>query len=144
MCEMTRTKSSEQLWCVNLVPVQHTFRYSFRLLWTDSSEIPNMFTTYSEWFSASGGQVSSLDPHFYLILSLLVVPGVQHFSMSHNTSELGRTLKKNSCSSHCLQSKTYFQHFTSSIAPFPILEQNLMQLCCSFKSAILLILQNHT
>ena len=38
--------------------------------------------------------------------------------------------------SHCLRSNTDFQHFRSSMAPFPSLKQYLMQTCCTFKPDI--------
>jgi hypothetical protein len=56
------------------------------------------------------------------------------FGIYHTISELGKPLK-NLWSSHCLLSKSYFQHFKSFSSIFPNLKQNSMQIHCSFKSA---------
>jgi hypothetical protein len=63
------------------------------------------------------------------------------FSRCHTTFELGKPLN-NLCSSHFLLSKPYMQHFEEFCSIIPQLKQNLMQTCCSFKSAIFLVHQN--
>jgi len=56
-------------------------------------------------------------------------------SSVHTNFDLGKPLK-NFCYSHCLLSKSCYQYFRNISRIFPNLKQNVIQTCCSSKSAI--------
>ena len=102
----------------NLVTVWNIFRLPFKVYWTDPNKFPNTLTT-------SQIDIPSVfeDTVLHLIQIFMCFPLWQMsrvFSISHRHQiafQLGKQWK-HFCPSHCLLSKTYFQHLYSGCSIF--------------------------
>jgi hypothetical protein len=97
-----------------LAEIWRMFRLSFKLLWTDPNEIPNMSAT---WWIAS----IVFEKFLHLIHTFIcfACQWTHHYWIWKATKEL--------CSSYCLPSKSYFQQLATFCSIFPSLMWNLMQ-----------------
>lgn len=104
----------------NFAPIWSTFR----LFWSDPIKIPNMLAT-SMILTLRFPMAGSFYPQFHLCYLSMDILSISTFNRGHAPSELTKQLTT-LCFSHCLFSRTYFQHFESLCSFFPSLN-NLKQ-----------------
>lgn len=110
-CTQTRVRSSRSRQGMNPAATWNMFRLSFKILWNDPNEIAKTSKVVSILFPRSCFTQTTLSITFFVdVLSI--------FNRGHIAFEIDKPLK-NLCSSHCLLSKSYCQHFKSFWIIYP-------------------------